>query len=150
MTGADTAILNRRAAVGLVCGAITMTLLPLTHFVVDFSSRWNPVAATLGPALIVLLLAMLADVLGTARVRPAREGTGGDLTTDLGIADPRVTPRRIVVSLSVVIVLVMVALGVRSEDPYDGVLRGLFDGAACLVGFAVLGQYLGLRRSGVG
>jgi hypothetical protein len=51
--------------------------------------------------------------------------------------------------LSVVIVLVMVAIGARSDDLYDGILRGLLDGAACLVGFAVLGQYLGLRRSGV-
>lgn len=149
MTAADAAILNRRAAVGLVCGAITMTVLPLTHFVVDFSTRWNIVAVTVGPALIVLLLAMLPDVLRAARLRPTREGTAGDLTADLGIDDPRATPRRIVVILSVVIVLVMVAIGVRSNDLYDGILRGLFDAAACLVGFAVLGQYLGLRRSGV-
>ncbi|MGP0048913.1 MAG: hypothetical protein ACLPZR_08715 [Solirubrobacteraceae bacterium] len=149
MTAADAAILNRRAAVGLVCGAIAMTVLPLTHFVVDFSSRWNTVAVTLGPALIVLLLAILPDVLRAARLRPTREGTAGDLTADLGIEDPRATPRRIVVVLSVMIVLVMVAIGVRSYDLYDGILRGLFDGAACLVGFAVLGQYLGLRRSGI-
>lgn len=106
-------------------------------------------AVTVGPALIVLLLAMLPDVLRAARMRPTREGPAGDLTADLGIDDPRATPRRIVLALSVVIVLVMVAIGVRSDDPYDGILRGLFDAAACLAGFAVLGQYLGLRRSGV-
>jgi hypothetical protein len=150
MTAADAAILNRRAAVGLVCGAITMTVLPLTHFVVDFSTRWNTVAVAVGPALIVLLLAMLPDVLRAARLRPTREGTAGDLTTDLGIDDPHATPQRIVVALSIVIVLLMVALGIRTDDPYDGILRGLFDGAACLAGFAVLGQYLGLRRGGVG
>jgi hypothetical protein len=149
MTAADAAILNRRATVGLVCGAITMTLLPLTHFVVDFSPRWNTVSITVGPALIVVLLAMLPDVLRAARLRPTREGTAGDLTADLGIDDPRATPRRIAVVLSVVIVVVMAGIGVRSDDLYDGVIRGLFDGAACLVGFAVLGQYLGLRRSGV-
>lgn len=151
MTAADAAILNRRAAVGLVCGAITMTVLPVTHFVIgiDLSAGWNTVAATVGPALIVLLLAMLPDVLRAARLRPTREGTAGDLTADLGIDDPRATPRRIVMLLSVVIVLVMVAIGARSDDLSDGILRGVFDGAACLVGFAVLGQYLGLRRSRV-
>jgi hypothetical protein len=149
MTAADAAILNRRAAVGLVCGAIAMTVLPLTHFVVNFSTRWNTVAVTLGPALIVLLLAMLPDVLRAARLRPTRAGPAGDLTADLGIDDPRATPRRIALVLSVVIVMVMAAIGLRSDDLYDGILRGLFDGAACLVGFAVLGQYMGLRRSGV-
>jgi hypothetical protein len=150
ITAADAAILNRRAAVGLVCGAITMTVLPITHFVVgDVIPRWNTLAVAAGPALIVLLLAMLPDVLRAARLRPTREGPAGDLTADLAIEDPRATPGRIAVVLSVVIVLVMVAVGVRSDDLYDGILRGAFDGAACLVGFAVLGQYLGLRRSGV-
>lgn len=74
MTAADAAILNRRAAVGLVSGAITMTVLPLTHFVVgvDLSTRWNTVAGTVGPALIVLLLAMLPDVLRAAPAPDAR------------------------------------------------------------------------------
>ena len=148
MTAADAAILNRRAAVGLVCGAITMTVLPLTHFVAGvFSTRWDTVAVTVGPGLIVVLLAMLPDVLRAARLRPTREGPAGDLTADLGIEDPRATPRRIAITLSAVIVIVMVAIGARSDDLHDGILRGLFDGAACLVGFAVLGQYLGLRRS---
>ena len=151
MTTADAAILNRRAALGLVCGAITITMLPLTHIVVgiDLSARWNAVAVTVGPALIILLLAMLPDVLRAARLRPTRDGPAGDLTADLGIDDPRVTPRQIAVVLSVVIVLVMVAIGVRSDDLHDGIVRGLFDGAACLVGFAVLGQYLGLQRPAV-
>ncbi len=36
------AILNRRAVVGLVSGAITMTVLPLTHFVVELSATGTP------------------------------------------------------------------------------------------------------------
>jgi hypothetical protein len=147
ITAADAASLNRRAALGLVCGAITMTVLPLTHFVVVFSARWDTVAVTLGPALIVLLLALLPDVLRAARLRPTREGTASDLTADLGIDHPYATPGRVVVVFSVVIVLVMVAIGVHSDDLHDGIRRGLFDGAACLVGFALLGQYLGLRQT---
>jgi hypothetical protein len=149
MTAADAAVINHRAAVGLMCGAIAMTVLPLTHFVVDLGTGWNTVAVTVGPALIVLLLAMLPDVFRSTRLRPTREGPAGDLTADLGTDDPRATAWRIAAVLSFVIVLVMVAIGVRSDDLYDGILRGLFDGAACLAGFAVLGPYLGLRRRSV-
>lgn len=150
MTAADAAILNRRVAMGLVCGAITMIVLPLTHFVVgvNLSTRWNTVAFTAGPALIVLLLAMLPDVLRATRLRPTREGAAGDIRADLGTDDPRVTPWRIALILSGVITLVMAAIGVRSHDLYDGILRGLFDAAACVAGFAALGQYLGLRATG--
>jgi hypothetical protein len=35
--------------------------------------------------------------------------------------------------------------GIVQSDPYDGLLRGLLDAAACLAGFGVLGRYLGLR-----
>jgi hypothetical protein len=150
ITAADAVILNRRVATGLACGAITMIVLPITHFVVgvDLSTRWNTVAITAGPALIVLLLAMLPDVLRATRLRPTREGAAGDIRADLGTDDPRVTPWRIALILSAVITLVMAAIGVRSHDLYDGILRGLFDAAACIAGFAALGQYLGLRATG--
>jgi hypothetical protein len=146
MTAADAAILNRRAAVGLACGAITMTVLPLTHFIVDVAPVWDTVAVTAGPALTVVLLAMLRDVFRATRMRPTREGAGGDLTADLGTGDPRATPTRFAIALSVAIVVVMAAIGARSDDLDDGILRGLLDGAACLVGFAALGDYLGLRQ----
>jgi hypothetical protein len=144
MTAADAAVLNRRAAVGLVCGAITMTVLPLTRVVVYVDARWNTIAVTVGPALIVLLLAMLPDVVRATRLRPAREGAAGDLTADLG-TDAHATPGRIAAALSMVILLVMIAIGARSGDLYAGILRGLFDATICLAGFVLLGRYLGLR-----
>ena len=147
MTAADAAVLNRRAAVGLVSGAITMTVLPLTLVVTGVSPRWDTAAETAGPALIVLLLALLPDVLRAARLRPTRDGTAGDVTVDLGIEHARATPWRIALALSAVIVLVMTAIGIRSADAYDGILRGLFDATACLIGFASLGRYLGLRQA---
>ncbi len=50
----------------------------------------------------------------------------------------------------VLILLMMIAIGARSGDLYAGILRGLLDAAICLAGFAALGRYLGLRRSGAG
>jgi hypothetical protein len=149
MTAADAAILNRRAAVGLVCGAITMTVLPVTHIVVGepFGPDGNLVTQVVGPALIVLLLAMLPDVLRATRLRPRRDGHAGDLTTDLGTDDPRVTPARLALALSVVIAVVMVVIGIHSDDLEAGILRGLFDAAICLLSFVILGKYLGLRRA---
>jgi hypothetical protein len=45
-------------------------------------------------------------------------------------------------------VAALIALaGVIQDDPYDGLLRGLLDAGACLIGFALLGTYLGLRQS---
>jgi hypothetical protein len=92
---------------------------------------------------------MLPDVLRATRLRPKREGAAADLRADLGTDDPRATPWRIALILSGVIVLVMAAIGVRSDDLYDGILRGLFDAGACVAGFAVLGEYLGLRAAGI-
>ena len=110
-------------------------------------ARWNTLAVTVGPALILLLLAMLPDVLRATRLRPAREGAAGDLTIDLGTDDPHATPGRIAAGLSVVILLVMIGIGARSGDLYAGILRGLLDAAICLAGFVLLGRYLGLRGS---
>jgi hypothetical protein len=36
---------------------------------------------------------------------------------------------------------------VVADDGYDGALRGVLDGGACLLGYAALGRYLGLRRT---
>ena len=36
-----------------------------------------------------------------------------------------------------------------TDDPYDGVARGIADAAACMAGFIVLGRYLGLRTASV-
>ena len=43
---------------------------------------------------------------------------------------------------------VITVAAVPAQDVYDGAMRGLLDGAACLVAFAVLGRYLGLWRPG--
>ncbi len=78
--------------------------------------------------------------------RPA--GRAGDLISDLGDWVPRsLTPTRCAVLLATAILVVLSAAGLVTDDPYDGILRGIADGMACMAGFAVLGRYLGLRSS---
>jgi hypothetical protein len=44
------------------------------------------------------------------------------------------------------LVLLMALAGVATDDPYDGVLRGLLEGGAFLGSYAVLGRFLAIRR----
>ena len=68
---------------------------------------------------------------------------GGDSST---IQVPRSTIWGIV-ALCVCLVGAAVWLaGIVQGDPIDGLVRGMFESAACLAGFAALGRYLGLRR----
>lgn len=161
ITAADASVLNRRVAVALVAGAITMLLLPITDLIVSswhwtYLLAWDPswwgyAAMIGGPVLIVLLLGMLPSVIAATRLRPSREGAAGDLTADIGpqLAERlNATPLRMALALSMTIVLVMVALGIRTDDTIDGALRGLFDAGVCMTAFTTVGRYLGLRATG--
>jgi hypothetical protein len=174
ISAADAAILNRRAALGLVAGAVTMLVLPATDlmlarplayhlpggrieraadqwhslFAVTGASWWGYVAIIGGPLLIVAMVSVLPSVLAAAHMRPSQAGAAGDLTLDLGVQKTPVTPQRIALALSAAIVLVMLVIGVGSSNPLAGLARGLVDAALCMVGFTVLGAYLGLRTTG--
>jgi hypothetical protein len=177
ITAADAAILRRRAAVGLVAGAVTMLVLPATDLMLarpltshlpgggvePALDRWHsPFAVTLapsiapwwgcvaiigGPLLIVAMLSLLRMVLAAARMPPHREGDAGDLTLDLGVQNAPFTPERVALAISGAIVLIMLIIGIRSSAPLAGLVRGLLDAALCMVGFATLGTYLGLRTT---
>jgi len=153
---ADAMILNRRAAVGLGAGAIAMLAMPLTflgfrHPWVAFAhlgdpgARWFAANLIVGSAAVVGLLALLPPVLTATRLRPSLAGQAGDLRADIGIDDPRVTPWRVALTLSGVILIALTLTGAIQDDPYDGLVRGLLDAIACMGAFAVLGRYLGLR-----
>jgi hypothetical protein len=147
ISAADARVLNRRAAVGLIAGAITMLVIPASQIrLLGYSYAWwmHPGVAA---GAIVMLMLPLPGVLRAARMRPSRDGEAGDLRVDLGMRDSRVTPLRVAVGLSLVIVVVLALVGAASDDPTDGIARGLLDAAACLTGFAVLGRYLGVRTA---
>jgi hypothetical protein len=173
ITAADAAILNRRAALGLAAGAVTMLVLPATDlmlarplvyrlpgggieraadqwhslFAVTPTSWWGYVAIIGGPLLIVTMVSMIPSVLAAARLRPRQEGVAGDLTLDLGLQKTSLTPQYIALTLCAAIVLVMLAIGIGSSNPLAGLARGLLDASLCMIGFTVLGAYLGLRTT---
>jgi hypothetical protein len=173
ITAADAAILNRRAALGLAAGAVTMLVLPATDlmlarpliyrlpgggieraadqwhslFAETPTSWWGYVAIIGGPLLIVAMVSTIPSVLAAARLRPRQEGVAGDLTLDLGVQNTPLTPRYIALTLSAAIVLVMLAIGIGSSNPVAGLARGLLDASLCMIGFTVLGVYLGLRTT---
>ncbi len=146
---AEVTILNRRALVAVVSGAIAMLILPLTdvQFPSGDGATWWMAALVIGVVSIVALLVTLPALLASTRLKLSHPGDPGDLLTDLGTqtAEAGLTPTRVAFLLSAVILIALTAVGVRADDPYDGVLRGVADALACLTGFALLGRYLGLR-----
>jgi hypothetical protein len=133
-------------------GAIEPQLDRWQSLLRSFGHRWWPYVAIIGgPLLIIAMLAMIPSVMAMTRLRPSREGAAGDLTADIG---PEIserfgaTPERVALALSVTILLVMLAVGARSDDALEGLLRGVLDAGACMTGFLLLGRYLGLRATG--
>jgi hypothetical protein len=148
---ADAVVLARRSAVGLLCGAMTMAGLPAIALAFPHTAghTWTVLAWAVAALAVIILASVAPTVLRSARLRPASSGESADLTADLGPWLPaRLTPTRCALLLAAAIVAVMALQGVVADDPYDGIARGLLDGAACLAGFAVLGRYLGLRTAG--
>jgi hypothetical protein len=152
-------VLARRAGVGLAAGVVTIVAFPFSQAsraqpgaltIASHSTNvWWPLASAAG---VVVLLAAAAGVLRAARLRPQTAGPAGNLLADLGPLQP-VAARiaggsvsRLAFTIAAGIAIVMALTGVASDDPYDGILRGLLEGGAFLAAYAVLGRYLAIRR----
>ncbi len=145
---ADATMLARRSGVGLVSGALTMAMLPgiALAFPHTAGHTWKVLAWVVAAVAVIGLASVAPSVVSSARLRPASSGEPADLTTDLGSWLPaQLTPTRCALLLATAILTLLALQGLVVDDPYDGIARGLLDGVACLVGFAVLGRYLGLR-----
>jgi hypothetical protein len=108
------------------------------------SSDAGLIAAALG---LVALASTVPALSAAARVKPTAPGESGDIFDDLGPVVPgdlRGHPWRLAVVFAIAVAVVITLAAVPAQDVYDGALRGLLDAAACLVGFAVLGPFLGL------
>jgi hypothetical protein len=136
VSAAEATILRRRVALALVGGALTLGSIVV--------ATQRPLAlATLGVG-VVALAGAAAAWSASFRTRPFAAGEPGDLSFDLGVdADPW----RLALWIAGAVALCIAVAGVVQADPFDGLARGLADGVLCLLGFAVLGRPLGLRKS---
>jgi hypothetical protein len=146
----DATVLGRRAAVGLAAGVATMAGLALVSL--EFEGRlagwWTTLALSAAAVGGCALAIATPTVLLALRVRPAAAGRAGDLFHDLAGAVParlRGRPWALAASVSGLLALLFACAGIVLDDPIDGALRGGAEALACLLGFALLGPYLGLR-----
>ena len=141
----ELAILKRRTGVALAFGLATMGALALYahEFHSALAGWWVTLTYASTLTASSLLVAAAVPMIRAARLRPQIAGVAGDVFDDLGF---RLEPWRFACLVALGVGLAVWLAGIAQGDPVDGLLRGVFEGLACLGGFAVLGGYLGLRR----
>jgi hypothetical protein len=141
-------VIRRRTGVALFFGLVTMGALSLYGY--EFRSVladwWLTLTyvSTAGASILLALAALPA--LASGRVRPKVAGEAGDVFADVGRERFGNEPWRFARFVAVAVGLLVWLAAVVQGDPLDGLVQGVFEGLACLGGFAVLGRYLGLRR----
>ncbi len=143
---AELITINRRTTVALVAGIATMagavaySLLlraQLPSWLVLFTAVAAPAAA------IGIVLAMVPAVRAR-RLRPRLAGTAGDVFDDLGLT--RTSPWRFACRVALIVGSVVWLQAAIRGDPLDGLVLGVYEALACMLGFAVFGKYLRLRQ----
>jgi uncharacterized membrane protein len=147
---AEATVLARRAALGLLMGAVTIVCLPFAAHAAPHghAAAWPELLAS-GVALLALALATPA-VVGAFTCRPRAAGDAGDLFTDFGpLESParRVagSPTRLALAAAAALFAALALAGAVAGDGFDGIARGVAEGGALLVCYWVLGGFLGLR-----
>ena len=148
LSAAEASVLVRRAGVGVAAGVVCMVCLAAIAVAggPQFGSGWTLFTSVAAGVGLVALLASLPSLLSAARVRPVAPGPAGDVIDDLGPLAPaalRGRPWRFALLVAAAIAVSLTVASVPASDAYDGAARGIFDGLACLVGFGLLGPYLG-------
>ncbi len=149
MPQAEAAIVLRRCAIGLGSGLITMGGLALTALTWHGGEgSWKTLALVGAASGILAIVAALPVVVAAGRLRPAGPGDPGGLSEDVGGLLPASLhgrPWRFALAVALAVGIAVAGAGLLQADPFDGALRGLAEGAACLTGFGLLGRYLALR-----
>lgn len=148
----EATVIGHRAVVALVAGIATMAGLVLVTLELHGGQPhwWMPATLAGASLAVCVLLAASLVVRAALRVRPVGDGEAGDLFADLGALTPsplRGRPWILALAVAATVAVAITIGGVVQSDGYDGALRGLADGLACLAGFALLGRYLGLRAA---
>lgn len=144
-------VLVRRAGVGLSAGALTLMGLALTAAgTVGHIAHWWTVLVFCVCAAGAIALAIATRPLYRAHsLMPTLEGSAGDLSEDLrGLLPPHLDAGSWSFALLFAcgLAIAIALAGVGQDDPIDGLLRGLADGAVFVLCYAALGHYLGLRQ----
>jgi hypothetical protein len=144
----EAVVMRRRTTVALVAGLACVAGLAMVAVEASHAAGWwrtlGLASAGAGAAAIVAACVPLSSAL---EVLPLAAGSRGDIFDDLGRLTPppvRGRPWRLALVVAAAIAVVIAAAGVIQSDPFDGALRGLLDGLACMAGFGLLGPYLGL------
>ncbi|HEX6762021.1 MAG TPA: hypothetical protein VF094_04400 [Gaiellaceae bacterium] len=147
LSSAERRVVNRRTAVALGAGLVTMAaLLELAiEYRSDLSSTWVTFTLIAAPVASALLLLAALPVARAIALRPHVPGAAGDAFDDLGLARYRGEPWRFAVRVALLVGIAVWLAGIVGSDPFDGLARGVFEALACLAGFGLLGRYLGLR-----
>jgi hypothetical protein len=145
----EAVVIRRRCAVALIAGLGCLIGVALVGLEASHAHSWWRTLAVASAGVGACAIWAAAVALWAAReALPVARGSAGDIFEDLGWIVPpplRGHPWRFALVVAAGIAVILATAGVVQNDPYDGALRGLADGLACLTGFALLGRYLGLR-----
>jgi hypothetical protein len=148
LPSSERTVIARRTAVALGAGLATMAAWAL--YALDFRGElagwWITFTLAGSGAAAVLLAAAAVPAYAAARLHPDVGGAAGDVFDDLGLARYRTDPWRFARRVALLVGFGVWVAGIAGSDPFDGLVRGVVEGGACLTGFALLGGYLGLRR----
>ncbi len=150
LPAAELALIRRRARVGLGAGLATVAGLEL--YVADFSATlpawW---LALIGGLAAAAGVAVLTASMGLARAGALVSGTTGepgDVYDDLPVIRwhwLRRRPWRLGAIASLSVAFVMTVFEAQAEHSLiEGIQRGVFEGVAAAVGFALLGRAIGV------
>jgi len=150
VTAAQAGVLLRRAALGVAGGVLTVGGIAAGAQSAEGVASWFAPLAYSTAAVGAVTLSAAGLALGRAyQLRPVAAGTAsGDLESDLGPLVPstlRGSTWRLALAIAGLVAVCIAIAGVIQNDPFDGIGRALFDGLACLAGFAVCGRFLGMR-----
>jgi hypothetical protein len=142
-------VIRRRSAVALIAGLVCLLGVALVGLEASHVANWwRRLAVASAAAGGCAIVAAVIPLLAAREVSPLTRGSAGDMFDDLGWIVPpplRGHPWRFALVFAGGIAVVLAVAGIAQSDPYDGALRGLLDGTACLAAFGLLGRYLGLR-----
>jgi hypothetical protein len=151
LPAAELALIRRRARVALLAGLATV--LGLELYVVDFSSVlaawWLMLVGGAAAVAALALLAAMAAVSHAGEIVSELDGPSGDVFDDVPLPGSRWLRRRPwclgVLAASGVTAVMTVFTWHAERSLLEGLERGVLEGIAAAVGFALLGRAVGTQ-----